>query len=225
MPSARRKRPEDSQLPALCESSALALTGPAGNRRRAPSIITADGENQQHVLHSNVEIAVLPDPECRDNRMRVAWSLTDWTPGTKAHWQCRRGTGEDWQEATVVDHGQQSYEATFGLTGGPGLLWRVGANRGVTGPMGYSSPGMVYYLPEAVQSCAGNPAVPAIQNQIVVDVPNGSRATAPQAIPLGPDMTASTSVFRSAPLWHGPSPGRSRWASIHWQRPGRAMWT
>lgn len=136
------------------------------------------------------KVEVTPQPECRDTEVKIAWSLTDWTPGTKAHLQYRRGTGEDWHEAAVRDLGQQSYDAVFPLTGGPGLLWKVAL--GKEQPAGQAtSPRITYYPPEAVQYRSGAPAMPAYQYRIVVDVPGGSRATAPQSLTLSPDLVAS----------------------------------
>ncbi|HWI61251.1 MAG TPA: hypothetical protein VNT75_05425 [Symbiobacteriaceae bacterium] len=142
---------------------------------------------------SQPEITTVPDPECRDHRATVTWSLTDWIPGTKARFQFRRGTGEDWQEAPVKDQGAQSYQAGVPLAGGPGLLWRVAVG-GQASPGGAATLRTIYWPPETAQYRSGQMmAVPAFQYRIVADAPGGSRATAPQVLPLGHDLIAQAS--------------------------------
>lgn len=142
------------------------------------------------------EVTATPDPACREHRVSAAFSLKEWTPGTKAHFQFRRGTGEAWQEATVEDLGQQSYAASLVIPGGPALDWRLHiASQGGTGPgTVYSGPATVYWPPDTHQFRTGFPAAPALQYRIVVDVPGGSRATTALPIQLGPQLTVPASV-------------------------------
>lgn len=134
-------------------------------------------------------VTVAPDPNCRDSRVTATWNLTEWTPGTKARMQYRRGAADPWAEAQVQELGAQSYAATIPIPEGPALDWRLTVST-ATRP----GPNTVYWPPETQQFRTGFPAAPALQYRIVADGPGGSRATAPLPVELGPQLTVPASV-------------------------------